>query len=143
MKTFNMGSRQKGITLLESLLGILLFSVGILAVVGLQAMAIRTVAESKYRVDASFLANEIIGQMWVNQTNLATYAYAGGTPPAVAQNWVTHVQNTLPGATTNTPIIAIGAGNTVTITIFWQHPEEAHLSPPPPPHQYLAISSIN
>jgi type IV pilus assembly protein PilV len=128
--------------LLEALLGILIFSIGILAVVGMQAMAVKTVAESKYRVDASFLANEIIGTMWVKRTTLGDFAYPGGAAPEV-QNWATRVEGTLPGATANQPTVAIGAGNTVTVTIYWQHPEEANLSPPPPPHQYSVITSIN
>jgi len=142
MNPMRIRNNQKGVTLLESLLGILLFSVGILAVVGMQAMAVRNVAESKYRMDASFLANQIIGEMWVNRTNLASYAYTGGTPPAVAATWVTHVANTLPGTTANPPSINI-SGNTVTITLRWQHPEEARMNPPPPPHNHQVIASID
>lgn len=143
MKTMRNRTNQKGVMLLEALLGILLFSVGILAVVGMQAMAVKNVAESKYRMDASFLANQIIGEMWINRTNLASYAYAGtGTPPAVDSAWVARVNNSLPGSTTNPPTIVI-AGNSVTITVFWQHPEEAHLNPPPPPHNLTVIASID
>jgi len=136
-------SRQEGVMLLEALLGILIFSLGILAVVGMQAMAVKTVAESKYRMDAGFLANEIIGEMWVNRANIATYNYSGGTPPAVLVSWVAKVQGALPGATVSPPDIDVAAGNTVTVTIFWQHPEEANLTPRPPPHQYRVITSIN
>ncbi len=143
MNPMRMRTSQKGVTLLESLLGILLFSVGILAVVGMQTMAVRNVAESKYRMDASFLANQIIGEMWVNRTSLASYAYAGGgTPPAVAATWVTRVGNTLPGTAANQPTIDV-SGNTVTVTVYWQHPEEAKLSPPPPAHNLKVIASID
>ena len=136
-------SRQKGVSLLEALIGILIFSIGILAVVGMQAAAIKTVAESKYRMDAGFLANEIVGEMWANRTNLASYAYAGGTPPTVLTDWVAKVNAALPGAAANPPTIAIAAGNEITVTIFWQHPEEAQLTPPPDPHRYSTIASIN
>ena len=136
-------SKQKGIMLLEALLGLLIFSLGILAVVGMQAMAVRTVAESKYRMDASFLANEVMGDMWANRSNLGLYAYAGGAAPSVLGRWITKVNNTLPGTAANPPNIAIGAGNAVTVTIYWQHAEEANQSPPPPPHRYSAITSIN
>ena len=129
--------------LLEALLGILIFSLGILAVVGMQAMAVRTVAESKYRMDAGFLANEVIGDMWVNRLNLASYAYAGGTPPAVLANWTAKVESALPGVAANPPVITIDVANTVSVTIFWQHPEEANLSPQPPPHQYRVLTSIS
>lgn len=142
-KNLRRPSKQKGISLLEALLGILIFSIGVLAVVGLQITAVRAVAESQYRMDASFLANEVIGEMWGNRTNLASYAYSGGTPPAVLNNWVTKVSGTLPGTAANPPVIDVGAGGVVTVTIFWQHPEEAKLSPAPDPHRYSAIASIN
>jgi type IV pilus assembly protein PilV len=134
-------SKQHGVTLLESLLGILLFSIGILAVVALQTVAVRTVAESKYRMDASFLADEVIGQMWTNRPNLASYEYNGGAAPTVLAKWVTRVQNALPGVAANPPVIDV-TGNVVTVTIFWQHPEEAKLSPVPAPHSYRAVATL-
>lgn len=136
-------SLQEGVMLLEALLGILIFSVGILAVVGMQSVAVKTVAESKYRMDASFLANEIIGDMWVNRSNLSSYAYTGGAYPAVLTAWGSRLDSTLPGTAANPPKIEIGAGNTITVTIFWQHPEEAKLSPQPDPHSFRTITSIN
>jgi type IV pilus assembly protein PilV len=135
---------QGGVMLLEALIGILIFSIGILAVVAMQTVAVRTVAESKYRMDASFLANEIIGEMWGNRANLASYDYAGsGTPPAPVQTWMNKVTAALPGVAANPPTISVGAANVVTITIFWQHPEEANQSSPPAPHRYSAVASIN
>lgn len=135
---------QKGVMLLEALIGILIFSIGILAVVAMQTVAVKTVAESKYRMDASFLANEIIGQMWGNRANLASYAYAGsGTPSATLQPWITKVSASLPGVAANRPTIVVDAGNVVTVTIFWQHPEEAAMSPPEAPHRYSAVAAIN
>jgi type IV pilus assembly protein PilV len=141
MKTFRTGSSQQGVTLLEALLGILLFSVGILAVVGIQAMAVRNVAESKYRMDASFLANQVIGEMWTNRSNLALYNYMAGAPPAVLTNWVASVNSNLPGSVANPPTVNIN-GTTVTVTIFWQAPEEAKLNPPPTPHSHRVISVV-
>jgi type IV pilus assembly protein PilV len=136
-------SLQEGVMLLEALLGILIFSVGILAVVGMQSVAVKTVAESKYRMDASFMANEIIGDMWVNRTNLNGYAYSGGAYPALLAEWGERLDRQLPGTKDNPPKIEIGAGNVVTVTIYWQHPEEAKLSPKPDPHSFLTVTSIN
>jgi type IV pilus assembly protein PilV len=142
MKTLHTGSKQRGVTLLEALLGILLFSVGILAVVGIQAMAVRNVAESKYRMDASFLANQVIGEMWTNQSNLALYNWMAGAPPAVLTNWSASVSKSLPGTVANPPTVNV-SGKTVSVTIFWQAPEEAKLNPPPLPHSHKVISVID
>ena len=43
--------------LIEALIGILIFSIGILALIGMQAAAIRNTADARYRSEASFLAN--------------------------------------------------------------------------------------
>lgn len=124
--------------LLEALFAILIFSMGILALIGFQATAIKQVADAKYRADASFLANQVVGEMWVNRTNLATYNYNGGTPPGVLTNWVGAVQANLPGVSnaTNAPVIAI-AGNQVTVTISWEVPGSLG------PNQYVMVANIH
>ena len=86
-------SAQRGFLLLEVLIAILLFSIGILAIVSLQGTSIATVTQSKVRSDASFLADQLIGQIWANRANANSYAYAGsGTPPAVLTSWMQAVQ---------------------------------------------------
>lgn len=130
---------QRGATLLEALIGILIFSVGILALVGMQALAIRHMADARYRSEASFLANEVIGSMWVNKGNLATYAFSGtGAPPAAIDKWVASIQSTLPGvsAGANLPIVDV-AGNRVTVTVRWQLPGASEL------HQHITVAYIN
>ena len=133
------GIRQRGATLLEALIGILIFSIGILALVGMQALAIKHMSDAKYRSDASFFANEIIGQMWVNRASLGTYAYAGaGAPPPAIGSWVTSIQNALPGVTAaaNLPIITV-AGTTVTVTVRWQLPGGGDV------HRHITMAYIN
>lgn len=133
------GARQRGATLLEALIGILIFSVGILALVGMQALAIKHMSDAKYRSDAAFFANEIIGQMWVNRASLGTYAFPGsGAPPAAIDGWVTSIQNALPGVTAaaNLPIITV-AGTTVTVTVRWQLPGGSDV------HRHITMAYIN
>jgi len=132
-------TRQRGATLLEALIGILIFSVGILALVGMQSLAIKHMSDAKYRSDAAFFANEIIGHMWVNRANLGTYAYPGtGAPPATIDPWVTSIQNALPGVTAvdNLPIITV-AGTTVTVRVRWRLPGGGDV------HQHITMAYIN
>ena len=134
----NSNAGQRGATLLEALIGILIFSVGILALVGMQALAIRHMADARYRSEASFFANEIIGRMWVNKGNLAAFEFTGsGTPPAAIENWVTSIQNTLPGVTSgaNQPTIVL-AGSQVTVTVRWQLPGASEQ------HQHITVAYI-
>ena len=118
-----MKKTQSGVALLEALVGILIFSIGILALMGLQAQSIRNTVEAKYRNEAAYLANQIIGQMWVDRSNLAAYDTGGGANPNMVA-WENQVANTLPRVVAggaNSPTIIV-AGSQVTVTIFWQLP---------------------
>jgi type IV pilus assembly protein PilV len=128
--------------LIEALVAILLFTLGIVAVMGLQANSIAQVSQTKYRIDASYLANQIIGKMWVDQAvpaDLAAYATAGSPGRAA---WDNVVANTLPsGAATITVVGPVGSpglgGNTVTVTITWKQPEDIVT------RRYVAVANIN
>jgi len=114
---------QSGVALLEALVGILIFSIGILAMMGLQAQSIRNTVEAKYRNEAAYLADQIIGQMWVDRANLAAYDTTSGANQNML-DWRTKVAGTLPRVTpggTNSPTITV-AGNQVTVQVLWQMP---------------------
>lgn len=137
--------RQGGVALLEALIGILIFSIGILAVVGMQATAIKTVSDSKYRSEAAFLANQLLSQMWTDAGNVSQYAYSGsGTVPARLTNWVADVDSRLPGTTIVKPVITVSGatatGALVQIQVFWQLPEEA--SQGLPARNYMLTASV-
>lgn len=78
-----MKNKQRGSFVLEALIAILLFAIGILAIVGLQAASIGNAAAAKYRTDASLLANQVIAQMWVADKTPQTLSanFCGGNPP--------------------------------------------------------------
>lgn len=144
---------QSGVMLLEALIGILVFSLGILALVGMQTVAMRVSADARDRTEASNLASEIIGQMWLIDRTvpanipalLNTYAYnGGGSPPAAVAPWVARVNNLLPGVAANQPTIvvapsAIGVtvGTEVIVTVSWQNPTDASA------HTYSMSAFIN
>lgn len=133
------GRRQRGASLLEAMIGILIFSIGILALVGMQALAIKHMSEAKYRSDAAFFANDLIAQMWVNRGSLGSYAYTGsGAPPVALQYWVASIQTELPGVTAaaNLPIVTV-VGTTVTVTVRWQVPGGSS------DHKHVTIAYIN
>jgi type IV pilus assembly protein PilV len=135
----NPKSSQQGIMLLEALIGILIFSIGILAMLGMQAVGMRNTIDSKYRSEAAYLANQIVGTMWVDRGNIATYDDAGaGNARKTA--WLNRVDSTLPqdpvDPTTTAPIIAV-AGRQATITIRWKRPGDSTVS------RYIVVAQIN
>ena len=113
---------------------------------GLQAASIKLSGDAKYRSDASLLANELIGQMWVSDrtptTLQANFQGGAGTNGVVYSSWVNNVSRALPGVSgvaANQPIVNIcpegnvgcppvvgtSISSQVTITIFWKAPNES------------------
>jgi type IV pilus assembly protein PilV len=148
---------QRGSILLEALIAILLFSMGMLALAGVQAAAIKNAADAKHRAEASFLANQIIAQMWAenpatlgsyqhNPTTNARCNFAGGASGnAKVAAWLGNaaspaagtVAGNLPRAAANMQQITVGANNVVTVTICWQNPSD------PLPRSYVGVAQIN
>jgi len=75
--------QQTGAYLLEALIGILIFALGVLGIVGLQAASLRTTTDSAMRAEAVFAANQLLGQMWADdEANLvANYSSAFNQQP--------------------------------------------------------------
>jgi type IV pilus assembly protein PilV len=125
-------SAQRGILLLEALIAILIISFGILGLVALWANSVKNASEAKYRSDSSFLANEMIGQMWLDRANI-TPAY---TEPA---NWTDRVAATLPGGKGK---VEVAFGPDVppqlqaTVTVLWTLPGHAQ-------HSFVSIAQVN
>ena len=125
---------QTGSVLLEALIAVLVFSLGILALVSMQTAALRSTSDAKYRADASLLANQIIGLMWADLPgSLVNYAHgfsattagASACPAAgaaataaAAQSWLRQVSALLPGAEAGRQQITV-AGNTITVRVCW------------------------
>lgn len=134
--------RQAGAMLLEALIAILIFSMGILAIVGLQAAALKNANDAMYRTNASLLANELIGRMWVsNRTAAALQANFSSPAGAAYVEWAAQVQAGLPGVTAaaNVPTVNIAGNGTVTIGIFWKLPSEpADMAA----HTYVTVAQI-
>lgn len=119
-----MKKQQEGVMLLEALIAIVIFSLGVLGVVGMQASAVSTVQDAKYRTDAGLLVNELLGMMWAQQTQQEIggkspgqrlrEAFEGdGASGAVVDGaqytaWLAKVTSTLPGVGTAPPLVVVG-----------------------------------
>lgn len=120
---------QGGVMLIEALIGILIFSIGILALIGMQGVAMKNTTDARYRTEAAFLANGIVGQMWVDRANLAQYDTSGGSY-APRDNWRSAVEAALPGIDVANNVLSPQidvdpANNQVTVTIQWLQPGES------------------
>lgn len=123
--------QQQGVVLLESLLAIVVFSIGVLTMVSFQSLAIKNSIQSKYRTDASYLANQIVGEMWVKDpTTLSSYA---GTYNTTATPWGSRISTTLPAGSGTVAV----AADTITVTISWKAPGETAT------HNFTQTARIN
>jgi len=128
--------RSRGLSLIEALVSILIFSIGILGLIGLQARAIAFSSDAKFRADAAFLANQLIARIAVaDPAGLAGFAhqpdggncvFSGATAAhAAATDWVAEVQGVFAGSSPAQQIKVNAVTGDVEITICWQVKDSA------------------
>lgn len=122
----------RGAMLIEVLVAILIFSIGVLALVGLQAQMTHAQSSAKSRADATYLANELIGVMWSDTANLGSYDACDGY--ARCSEWQAKVANSLPKGAGSIDVVDATTGE-VTITVRWTSPSDGD-------HQYVTTTFI-
>jgi type IV pilus assembly protein PilV len=131
--------KQSGVALLESLLAILIFSLGILGIIGMQGVAAKQVGDARYRFQASLLADQLLGKMWVSDRSPATLSASFSNGGSGYQSWLGNVSAALPGVDAYPPSVAVDAAGVVTITIRWRAPNEDAAAAA---HQYITVAQI-
>jgi type IV pilus assembly protein PilV len=124
--------RTRGFMLIEVLVSILIFSIGVLALVGLQAKMTHAQSASKIRTDATYLANELIGTMWSDLTHLGSYANCASYGPC--SDWQTKVSQSLPNGSGTVDSVDPSTG-AVSITIKWTVRSDGE-------HRYTTIAAV-
>lgn len=119
--------RQHGIALLESLIALLIFSMGILALAGLQGFMLKGASEAKNRSDASVIAQRRVAMMWTD---------AKDTPAALSAAYA-EVNTAVPDLPNGLRTTAFNAlvPDEVTVTVTWQAPGE-------PQHNFSTNANI-
>lgn len=104
---------QQGASLIEVLVALLVFSIGVLGMVGLQARASQISSAAEDRTTAALLANDAASLMWGRMSVTLTTSEISA--------WRTRVQASLPpyNSTDVTGTIAV-SGTTAVITITWK-----------------------
>ena len=132
---------QAGRALLEALIAILIFSFGVLGLVGILAGSIRATNDARYRAEAANLAQALIGDMWSTAAAELDAQFGPAGPKLAA--WQTQVANLLPSATgANLPVVDLtqpglsAQSRSVVVTMFWQLPGESGR------HQLLITAQI-
>lgn len=127
-------SRQRGIALIEALIGILIFAFGVIGLVGLQVAMTRAQGNAKYRADAVYLSSQVVGTMWSDRTNLNQYDSASCASYARCKDWTDKVAATLPAGSAQ--ISATPATGAVAVTVTWSTTAEGT-------HSHVVTTSVN
>lgn len=106
---------ESGFALIEGMIALLIFSLGILGLIGLQASAARSTTLAKSRIDASFSASQRIAEIWGDVGNIATM-----------QNTSEEVSTSAIPAGTRTTTFARKTDGTyeVTVKVTWTLPSD-------------------
>ena len=131
---------QLGSYLLEALIAILIFSFGILGLIGLLGSSIRITNDARFRTEAANLASAMVAEMWtMTAAQMDTQFGSGG---AKLTDWQTKASSLLPSAATYPPTVDLTQpglspeSRTVVVTVFWQLPGETEK------HRYLMTAQI-
>ena len=141
----------RGFMLIEALVALLIFSFGVLGIIGLQASMTKAQTQSKFRADASLLAQRLVGTMWTDRTTLVNYATANCAAHGRCNQWRTDVAAALPGGVARIAVAAVPDGvltvasgalpigsvvaANVTIEIDWTPPNEQT-------HTYTTLAAV-
>jgi len=124
-------SKSRGLFLLEALLALVVFSFGMLGLLGLLAHALRYSGSAHWRGEAFDVASATLSRMWAEDPAALEARYDGATPGPGYRALLAAAMR-LPGvsARSNAPIVTFVdtsmASRRVAVTVYWQLPAEAN-----------------
>jgi len=108
---------QRGVMLLEVLISVVVFSIGLLGLVALQTRAHQYSMSAEDTNRAALLANEVVSVMWASQS--------ASVPDATYTAWQARVASAPADGLPNGVGTVVTTGNTATITVSWRPPSAA------------------
>lgn len=121
----------RGFSLVEVLIAIVVFSLGVLGLVRLQATAVKMSTDARQRAEATFLADQLLARMLISdRTTAASFAHhpdGGGCAPtgaastnAMVTDWLAQVSAAFPSAGADAQQVIVN-GSDVTVRLCWQN----------------------
>jgi type IV pilus assembly protein PilV len=138
-------ARQRGVTMVEALVALVVLSVGMLGIAGLYVSSLRAERTAQLRTQAVTLVNDMIDRIRANAQARAGYDMSKATPashdcvassapsPCTSEEmaaedlktWTDSAKDTLPGGKGNiaySPAAATGQPDTYAVTVEWVEP---------------------
>lgn len=127
MKIIN--SNKKGFFIIEALISILIFMIGILGILQLQVGQMQATADAQYRAQASYMAENLMSEIVIDKGNIDSFVDKNGN---AYLDWESNLRNALPGVNENLPevttSVAPTGGTIVTIVVKWKAPQSESAS---------------
>ena len=135
MRSLHLSKRRRGrgFTMIEVLVSLLVVSFGLLGLVGLQATAVRLSTDSRDRGAATFLADQLLGQLLISDpAAVATFAHnptgascaptVAATSSATVTAWLAEVARQLPNAAASSQqvIVRDAAQGDIDVVLCWK-----------------------
>jgi type IV pilus assembly protein PilV len=127
----------RGFSLIEVLCALLIFAVGVLGLLKLQAVSVQQASGARYRAIAAAQAASLIGRLWTTDRTAATLQAQFGSAAGGAgyTNWRASVEASgLPNVAGRAPTVSFTtvpggssatASSLATVTIFWKAPGDS------------------
>lgn len=131
IKTKIRKNKNSGFAIIEALVSILLFAIGIVGLLNMQAYMASATNQTKYRSEAIDFVNEITANIMMDKVGFASYADGVGNPTRT--QWDNDVAKTLPNGSTSITI----NGQQVTVDVYWKGKDELDK------HQYEVVTYVS
>lgn len=121
----------RGFSLVEVMVAVVVFSLGVLGLVRLQATAVKLSTDARQRAEATFLADQLLARMLISDPATATsFAHRPGggscaptgadSTNATVTDWLSQVSATFPSAGSDAQQVIVN-GSDVTVRLCWQN----------------------
>jgi type IV pilus assembly protein PilV len=127
----------RGFSLIEVLCALLIFAIGVLGLLKLQAVSVQQASGARYRAIAAAQASSLIGRMWTTDRTAATLQaqFGSASDGAAYTSWRAAVEASgLPNVAGRPPTVGFTtvaggssatASSLATVTIFWKAPGDS------------------
>lgn len=115
---------ERGSSLIEGLIALLIFSFGMLGLAAYQVNALKNQTAMQTRVQAVQLANELVSVATADPASIPCYLSTGAhcSQPAAAAyvaQWRQRVSDSLPNTLLRPPVVELAPGDRLTVALYW------------------------
>jgi type IV pilus assembly protein PilV len=128
---------QRGFSLVEVLVAVVVFALGVLGLVRLQATAVKMSTDARQRAEATFLVDQLLARMLIaDRTKAAEFNHrpvvgstcapsGASSDNALVKDWLAQVQATFPRASASAQQVIVSGANAdiVTVRLCWKNGE--------------------